>query len=141
LATGPRVTGSPRSPTTHSYDANTNNRFQTTTPGAGGGAGGTPKLNYQGDAAGTTCGAKKGQVCKSTDGNGNVTSYTYGALGMPTTITYPAPLGAVTNAYDDASRLMTSTDGKGQVTDYYYDDNDRLVEINKGINCASKCVS
>jgi RHS repeat-associated protein len=36
---------------------------------------------------------------------------------------------------------MTSTDGKGQVTDYYYDDNDRLVEINKGINCASKCVS
>jgi RHS repeat-associated protein len=60
---------------------------------------------------------------------------------MPTTVTYPAPLGAVTNAYDDASRLMTSTDGKGQVTDYYYDDNDRLVEINKGINCASKCVS
>jgi RHS repeat-associated protein len=127
--------------TAYSYDANTNNRYQTTTPGAGGGAGGTPRLNYQGDAAGTTCGAKKGQVCKSTDGNGNVTSYTYGALGMPTTITYPAPLGAVTNAYYDSGRLLSSTDGKGQVTDYYYDGNDRLVEINKGINCASQCVS
>ncbi len=118
--------------TTYSYDAATNNRYQTTTPGAGGGAGGTPKLNYQGDAAGTTCGAKKGQVCKSTDGNGNLTSYTYGALGMPTTITYPAPLGAVTNSYYDSGRLLSSTDGKGQVTDYYYDGNDRLVEILNG---------
>ncbi|MEV8147355.1 hypothetical protein AB0O52_04295 [Arthrobacter sp. NPDC080073] len=44
----------------------------------------------------------KGQVCKSTDGNGNVTSFTYGALGMPTTITMPSPLGAITNVYDDA---------------------------------------
>ncbi len=127
--------------TGYSYDANTNNKAQTTTPGAGGGAGGTPKLNYQGDAAGSSCGAKKGQVCKSTDGNGNVTSYTYGALGMPTKITYPAPLGAVTNVYDDASRLITSTDGKGQVTHYDYDDNDRLIQIDKGVNCASKCVS
>jgi RHS repeat-associated protein len=127
--------------TGYSYDANTSNRSQTTTPGTSGGAGGTPKLNYQGDAAGTSCGAKKGQVCKSTDGNGNVTSYTYGALGMPTKITYPAPLGAVTNVYDDASRLITSTDGKGQVTHYDYDDNDRLIQIDKGINCATKCVS
>ena len=127
--------------TFYSYDAATNNRFQTTTPGRGGGAGGTPTLNYQGDAAGTSCGAKKGQVCKSTDGNGNVTSYTYGALGMPTTITHPAPLGAVTNAYYDSGRLLSSTDAKGQVTDYYYDGNDRLVEMDKGVNCASKCVS
>ncbi|SEF12092.1 YD repeat-containing protein [Arthrobacter alpinus] len=127
--------------TGYSYDANTNNKYQTTTPGTGGGAGGTPKLNYQGDAAGTTCGAKKGQVCKSTDGNGNITSYSYGALGMPTTITAPAPLGAVTNVYDDASRLITSTDGKGQITHYDYDDNDRLVQIDKGINCATHCVS
>ncbi|WP_442545223.1 RHS repeat domain-containing protein [Arthrobacter sp. KN11-1C] len=127
--------------TSYSYDANTNNRYQTTTPGAGGGAGGTPKLNYQGDAAGTTCGAKKGQVCKSTDGNGNVTTYAYGALGMPTTVTPPSPLGAVTNVYDAASRLTKSTDGKGQVTLYDYDDNDRLIQIDKGVNCASNCVS
>lgn len=127
--------------TGYSYDANTTNRAQTTTPGAGGGAGGTPKLNYQGDAAGTTCGAKKGQVCKSTDGNGNVTSYTYGALGMPTTITHPTPLGAVTNVYDDASRLITTTDGKGQVVHYDYDDNDRLIQIDRGVNCATLCVT
>ncbi|MEZ2390162.1 RHS repeat domain-containing protein [bacterium RCC_150] len=127
--------------TSYSYDANTNNKYQTTTPGTGGGAGGTPKLNYQGDAAGTTCGAKKGQVCKSTDGNGNITTYSYGALGIPTTITYPSPLGAVTNVYDDASRLVTSTDGKGQVTHYDYDNDDRLIQIDKGTNCASNCVS
>ncbi|WP_043429301.1 RHS repeat-associated core domain-containing protein [Arthrobacter sp. FB24] len=127
--------------TSYSYDANTNNRYQTTTPGTGGGAGGTPKLNYQGDAAGTTCGAKKGQVCKSTDGNGNITTYTYGALGMPTTITRPSPLGTITNVYDDASRLITSTDGKGQTAHYDYDDNDRLVQIDRGVNCATLCVS
>ncbi len=127
--------------TGYSYDAATNNRFKTTTPGTGGGAGGTPTLNYQGDAAATTCGAKKGQVCTSTDGKGNITSYSYGALGMPTTVTAPAPLGVVTNVYDDASRLIASTDGKGQKALYDYDDNDRLIQIDYGRDCATKCVS
>lgn len=152
--TYPSVAGNPLSnhrPTTsvssenqatgYSYDANTNNPFKTTTPGTGGGAGGTPTLNYQGDAAGTSCGAKKGQVCKSTDGNGHVTTYSYGALGMPVTVTAPAPLGAVTNVYDDASRLISSTDGKGQKALYDYDDNDRLIQIDYGRDCATRCVS
>lgn len=124
--------------TSFSYDANTNNRSQTQTPS---GVGGTPKLNYQGDAAGTNCGAKKGELCKSTDGKGNVTTYAYDSMGNPSVITRPAPLGAISNTYDDASRLISSTDGKGQTALYDYDDNDRLHQIDYGNDCATKCVT
>lgn len=127
--------------TNYSYDANTNRLYQTTTPGTGGGAGGTPTLNYQGDTAGTSCGAKKGELCKSADGNGNVTSYGYDTNGNPTTITRPTPLGTVANTYDAASRLISSTDGKGQTALYDYDNNDRLIQIDHGVNCASLCVT
>jgi len=34
-----------------------------------------------------------------------------------------------------------STDGKGQVTHYDYDDNDRLIQVDKGVNCATNCVT
>ncbi|MEV8147356.1 hypothetical protein AB0O52_04300 [Arthrobacter sp. NPDC080073] len=36
---------------------------------------------------------------------------------------------------------MTSTDGKGQVTHYDYDDNDRLIQVDKGVNCATNCIT
>jgi YD repeat-containing protein len=54
--------------------------------------GGTKTITIQGDLAGTNCGAKTGEVCTTSNGNSNVTSYGYTA-GNPTSITPPAPLG------------------------------------------------
>ncbi|MDY7542127.1 RHS repeat-associated core domain-containing protein [Cryobacterium sp. 5B3] len=132
------TTSSEGNVTTNTYDSNTNRRHQTQAPG---GLGGTPVVAYQGDLAGTNCGAKKGETCTSTDGKGNVTTFAYDAKGNPSTITRPAPLGVITNTYDDASRLVISVDGKGQTTHYDYDDDDRLIQIDHGVNCASLCVT
>ena len=47
---------------------------------------------YQGDGS-TTCGAKPGELCSSTDPKGNVVSYSYDSHGNLTKVTPPAPLG------------------------------------------------
>jgi RHS repeat-associated protein len=121
------------------YDPNTKSPSQINTPG---GLGGTSRRYYEGDAAGTTCGAKPGSLCRSTDGNGNDTTYTYNAAGNPVTITRPAPLGAITNTFDAAGRLATSKDGNNQTATYTYDKNDRLTQTRYGATCvAATCVT
>lgn len=76
----------------------------------------------------TQCGAKTGQVCTSTDGNGNVTTYRYDANGNLTKVTPNTALGATTLTYDSANRLSSVTDGKGQKTQYAYDAADRVTK-------------
>lgn len=124
---------------TFAYDTATTGLKQTNTPGL---LGGQPKSFYQGDTAGTTCGGKPGQLCKTVDGKGNTTSYTYDAAANPVTITRPAPLGVITNTFDDAGRVATSKDGKGQILTYSYDNNDRLTQTREGSTCVpATCVT
>jgi RHS repeat-associated protein len=125
--------------TTFTYDTLTQRPYQTLTPS---GQGGTLANRYQGDAAGTTCGALRGQLCKTVDGKGNTTSITYDATRNPVTIARPAPLGAVTNTFDAAGRIATSKDGKNQTATYAYDGIDRLEQTRFGATCAvATCVS
>lgn len=120
------------------YDPNTKSPSAIITPDN---LGGTPQRFYQGDAAGTNCGAKPGSLCRSTDGNGNDTTYTYDTAGNPVTITRPLPLGTITNTFDAAGRIATSKDGKNQTATYTYDANDRLTQIRFGATCAvATCV-
>ncbi|WP_248760336.1 RHS repeat domain-containing protein [Pseudarthrobacter sp. SSS035] len=120
--------------TTYTYDTVLGWPYQTVTPGGAAGAG-TKVNRYQGDAAGTTCGAGRGQLCKTIDGNGNTTSITYDAARNPATITPPAPLGATTRTFDAAGRVATSTDGKNQIAIYSYDGNDRMLQTRFGATC------
>jgi RHS repeat-associated protein len=63
------------------------------------------------------------------DAQGNQTSFGYYANGNLQTITYPAPLAAVSFVEDDLGRVTSVTDGKGQATTYVYDNEDRVKEI------------
>jgi len=70
----------------------------------------------------------KGRVTTSTDMRNKVTSYGYDALGRLTSLTPPAPLGAVGPiTYDAQSRVATTRDGKGQTTTFAYDTLDRVI--------------
>ncbi len=121
------------------YDANTKYPSKILTPGN---AGGTPQRFYEADALGTTCGAKPGELCRSTDGNGNTTAYAYDTAGNPITVTRPSPLGAITYTYDAAGRVATKKDGNNQTASYSYDGNDRLTQIRFGASCvAATCVA
>jgi len=70
-----------------------------------------------------------GTLSTITDSKGNVTTHSYDVKGNLTLITPPAPLGATSFTYDDASRIATMIDGKGQRTAYAYDPLDRLTTI------------
>jgi RHS repeat-associated protein len=70
-----------------------------------------------------------GTVATATDANNNVTSYGYDSAGNLTSITPPAPLGAVTITYDSLSRIKTIKDGNGETRSYTYDPLDRVKEI------------
>lgn len=132
-------TNSEGNTSTIQYDPNTKNPSAALTPDN---LGGTPRRYYQGDAAGTTCGAKPGSLCRSTDGNGNATTYTYDAAGNPATITPPAPLGPTTYTYDAAGRIATAKDGKNQTATYTYDNNDRVTQIRYAATCVTAtCVT
>ncbi len=127
--------------TNYTYDSTLGRPYQTVTPGGAAGAG-TKTSRYQGDAAGTTCGALRGQLCKTIDGNGNTTTITYDANRNPATITPPAPLGATTMTFDAAGRVATRTDGKNQTATYSYDGNDRLTQTRYGPTCvAATCIT
>jgi RHS repeat-associated protein len=127
--------------TTYTYDTVLGRPYQAITPGGAAGAG-TKVSQYQGDAAGTTCGALQGQLCKTIDGKGNTTSITYNSAHYPVTVTPPAPLGATTRTFDAAGRVATSTDGKSQTATYVYDNDDRLLQTRFGATCvAATCVT
>jgi RHS repeat-associated protein len=103
----------------------------TTSTTAGGTGATASSFTYQAASSSTTtsptqCGGKTGQVCTSTDGNGNVTTYRYDSLGNLTKVTPAAPLGATTYTYDTAGRVSSVVDGKGQKTQYAYDADDRI---------------
>ncbi|MDQ1438358.1 MAG: hypothetical protein QOK43_1987 [Acidimicrobiaceae bacterium] len=86
---------------------------------------------------GTVCGARKGQVCRTTDFRGNTVGYRFDHRGNLVTITPPAPLGATTIVPDALSRTVKVTDGRGQDTETRYDTNDHIVERRYG--GATKC--
>jgi len=93
-----------------------------------------------------TCGGKPGQLCSTTNGNGNVTSDTYDSAGNLAKVSPPAPLGATTIAVDSLGRPVMVTDGKGQGTRTTYDTNDRVTQVLTGgaTSCsyaAGTCVS
>ncbi|MCF3138771.1 hypothetical protein LRQ04_05825 [Paenarthrobacter sp. AR 02] len=135
------ATNSEENTSTITYDANTSAVKQTASAGAVNEQT-IIKNYYQGDTLGTTCGAKPGSLCKTIDGNGNTTTYSYNAAGNPVTITRPAPLGAVTNTFDAAGRVATVKDGKNQTATYTYDNNDRITEVRYGASCiTSTCVA
>jgi RHS repeat-associated protein len=100
------------------------------------GTGVTSVVNaYQGDGT-TTCGAKPGELCTTTSGAGNVTSYGYNSLGQVTSITQPGGSCVsgsrnlcTTIAYDSLGRVQKVTDGRGDLTTYSYDLADRITQI------------
>lgn len=120
--------------TTQTYDGKTRAPFTTSTPD---GLGGTPTNYYQGDDAGTNCGAKPGSLCRSLDGKGIETTYGYDAAGNPNRVTPPAPLGEITRTFDAAGRVLTVTDGRGETTTYTYDNNDRTTSTCTDRNCVT----
>jgi RHS repeat-associated protein len=88
---------------------------------------------YQGDGS-TACGGRPGELCSTTSGAGNVTSYAYDSLGQLIQVIQPggscSPRTVCTTVtYDALSRPATVTDGKGQTTTYSYDAWDRITQI------------
>lgn len=125
-----------------SYDANTNAPNKTVSGGDDPMVRAVVSNFYQGDVAGTSCGAKQGSLCRTTDGNGNATTYTYDAQGNVASILRPAPLGAIVNTYDAAGRVATSKDGKNQTATYTYDANDRIQQVRYASTCIpATCVT
>ncbi len=79
-----------------------------------------------------TCGGKPGELCSTTNGNRNVTSYTYDSAGNLAKVTPPAPLGSTTIAVDSLGRPVSVTDGKGQVTRTTYNADDQVTQVLTG---------
>lgn len=112
------------------WDPNTNQLASYSTTDSGGHAvGGTHSATYQDDKPGTNCGAKPGEMCSSTTGNGNTTTYGYDSSGNLTSITPPAPLGPRSYSYDAAGRVTSASDGRGNTAYYSYDNDDRITQI------------
>ena len=83
---------------------------------------------YQGDPGVSSCGGSAGLVCSRTDGNGQLTSYSYDSSGNQLLITPPSPLHTTAYTYDTDSRLATVTDGTGLRT-MIYDNEDRISQV------------
>jgi RHS repeat-associated protein len=68
---------------------------------------------YDGIAGASCTNAKTGEVCSTTDGDGNTTNYAYDSSGDLASVTPPSPQGATTYTYDSLSRVATVTNGDG----------------------------
>jgi RHS repeat-associated protein len=116
----------------YSYDTN-GNLTSSSSMSAGGTGMGTATQTIQGDPAsggGTTnCGAQPGEVCTSTDANGNVTSYGYDTKGNAVSVTPPGPVGREIIAYDSLSRPTKITNGNGQSETITYNGNDQPLVV------------
>ena len=121
---------------TATYSGLTPTTGTTNCDGKNSGTGVTSVINaYQGDGT-TTCGAKPGELCTTTSGAGNVTSYGFDTSGQVTSVTQPGGncvagtrTLCTTITYDGLGRPLTVTDGKGQKTTYTYDKYDRITQI------------
>lgn len=72
-----------------------------------------------------------GQVTRSTDPEGFITTYQYDGGGRLTTEFPPGALQQRGFTYDDRDRIIETRDGNGQKIHYRYDVLDRLVEIQR----------
>jgi YD repeat-containing protein len=116
----------------YSYD--TNGNLMSAVGNAGGGSGmAMHSETFQGDPDGNggkvDCGAQSGQVCSSTDANGNKVSYDYDSKGNITSINNPGPVGKKTITYDSLSRPKTITDGNGQTETITYNNLDQPTKL------------
>lgn len=93
-----------------------------------GGTGATPQKYSYDNASHTVCGGFAGQICSATDGNGNVTRYTYDTHGNLITVTPPAPLGVTTYTPDSLGRVQYLQDGNNAQTIYAYNDRDQMIQ-------------
>src|ERR671922_2676 len=106
--------------------------------------GGTHFKNaYQGDT-GVDCSAKPGELCSTTDGRNNVTTFNYDANGNLTAVHPPAPMAATTIVPDALGRPANVTDPKGQKETFTYDKADRITQILFGsattCNTSTTCI-
>jgi RHS repeat-associated protein len=124
---------------TYDPSGNVTDSYSGQTSPCDGSTGGTHVQNkFQGDS-GVSCGAKTGELCSTTDGNGNTTGYGFDSNGNVTSITPPSPLGASTIVPDSLSRVSSVTDGLSQKTSYTYDKLDRITQLlyNGATSCSS----
>jgi RHS repeat-associated protein len=68
---------------------------------------------YDGISGVSCTNAKLGEVCSTTDGDGNTTNYAYDSSGDLASVTPPSPQGATTYTYDSLSRVASVTNGDG----------------------------
>ncbi len=117
--------------TTYQHDPRSANITSVATPG---GVHGTFTRVYSGMNGTSGCTAPLGQLCTSTDGKGQVTTYTWDSNRNLTRITPPAPLGVTVMTYDAAGRMLTKTDGNNQTATYNYDALNRMTRVTYGSN-------
>ena len=87
---------------------------------------------YEGDPGVVSCGGLPGQICSTTDPNGNTTTYSYDQYGNQIKTTPPSPLGSTTAIYDPIGRVTQTIDGQGNQTNYTYNADDQTIEITYG---------
>jgi RHS repeat-associated protein len=106
------------------YDYDTAGNLTKTTDTTSSGTGAVTQTKVYEKSDRSVCGGYAGQICSTTDGNGNKTSYTYNTSGDLTKVTPPAPQGATTYQYDSLGRVTTVTDGNNNATTYTYNARD-----------------
>jgi len=70
-----------------------------------------------------------GNLAKSVDGNGQVTTYAYDDLNRLVSTTYPDGLSE-TRTYNNIGNIVSKTDPNSKTTTYSYDNSNRLTAIN-----------
>lgn len=106
------------------YDYDTAGNLTKVTDTTSGGTGAVAQTKVYEKSDRSVCGGYAGQICSTTDGNGNKTTYTYNTSGDLTKVTPPAGQGATTYQYDSIGRVTTVTDGNNNATTYTYNARD-----------------
>ncbi len=110
---------------TYGYDSNGNLTSATDTTSGGTGSSATYTYNTS-VAYGSFL---YGTLTKTTDGDGNATTYSYDSFGNLKTVTSPSPLGSESLTVDGASRVTQIIDGNGTTIAFSYDKLDRLTKV------------
>ncbi|MBL4898891.1 MAG: hypothetical protein JKX76_04475, partial [Colwellia sp.] len=85
-----------------------------------------------------------GRVKTAQDGNGNISSYEYDALGRQVALNATVDGTSetlATTTYDAFGRILTQTDAENTKTTYQYNDSDRSITITVGITSTQSGVS